>query len=240
YTFPMLCDSDVFKNNDVRMALKHAVDREAMVKTILLGYGYAGNDHPITASNRFFNAELEQRQYDPDKARFYMRKAGLDKLRVQLHASDAAYAGAVDTSVMFKEQAKKAGIEIDVSREPSDGFWSSVWHKKPFCTSFWYSSLTADRMFSLGYARDASWNESHWKHERFNQLLTSARGELNDTLRREMYNEMQQLCRDEGGSIIPMFASSVAARTTRVAHGGATAPFGELDGLRIIERWWLA
>uniref|UniRef100_UPI0035632D0E ABC transporter substrate-binding protein n=1 Tax=Marinobacter sp. TaxID=50741 RepID=UPI0035632D0E len=47
YTFPMLCDSDVFKNNDVRMALKHAVDREAMVKTILLGYGYAGNDHPI-------------------------------------------------------------------------------------------------------------------------------------------------------------------------------------------------
>jgi len=32
----------------------------------------------------------------------------------------------------------------------------------------------------------------------------------------------------------------VAARSTRVAHGGLTAPYGELDGLRLIERWWQA
>jgi peptide/nickel transport system substrate-binding protein len=23
-------------------------------------------------------------------------------------------------------------------------------------------------------------------------------------------------------------------------HGGQTAPYGELDGLRVIERWWQA
>ncbi|MBH2035933.1 MAG: peptide ABC transporter substrate-binding protein, partial [Pseudomonadales bacterium] len=57
---------------------------------------------------------------------------------------------------------------------------------------------------------------------------------------REMYNEMQSLCRDDGGAIVPLFASSVAARSNRVAHGSQTAPYGELDGLRVIERWWQA
>lgn len=240
YTFPMLCDSQQFANNDIRLAMKHGIDREALLNTVLRGYGVVGNDHPIQPGSRFLNAELAQRTYDPDQARFYLRKAGVESLKVRLQASDAAYTGAVDASVLFKEQARAAGIEIDVVREPADGFFANVWNKQPFTTSFFYSSLTADRMFSIGYAKGAAWNESHWDHPRFNQLLNAARGELNEPLRREMYNEMQQLCRDEGGSIIPLFANSVAARSNRVTHGGVTAPYGELDGLRVIERWWQA
>jgi peptide/nickel transport system substrate-binding protein len=240
YTFPMLTDSQVFQNNDVRMAMKHAINRETLLASVLYGYGLVGNDHPIQPGSRFINTALEQRTYDPDKSRFYLKKAGLDSLKVRLQASDAAYTGAVDASVLFKEQARAAGIDIDVVREPADGFFSNVWMKQPFTTSFWYSSLTADRMFSIGYAKGAAWNETHWDNGRFNQLLNAARGEMNDPLRREMYNEMQALCRDDGGAIVPLFASSVAARSKRVSHGELTAPYGELDGLRVIERWWQA
>ena len=240
YTFPMLCDSNEFNNNDIRMAMKHAINRETLLASVLHGYGLVGNDHPIQPGSRFINAALEQRAYDPDKSRFYLRKAGVDSLKVRLQASDAAYTGAVDASVLFKEQARQAGIDIDVVREPADGYFSNVWMKQPFTTSFWYSSLTADRMFSIGYAKGAAWNETHWDNARFNQLLTAARGEMNAPLRQEMYNEMQALCRDDGGAIVPLFASSVAARSNRVSHGPLTAPYGELDGLRLIERWWLA
>ncbi|MGZ7459429.1 ABC transporter substrate-binding protein [Pseudomonas sp. Ma2-10] len=240
YTFPMLCDSQDFKNNDIRLAMKHAVNRETLLALVLHGYGLVGNDHPIQPGSRFINTALEQRSYDPDKSRFHLRKAGVESLKVRLQASDAAYTGAVDASVLFKEQARQAGIDIDVVREPADGFFSNVWMKQPFTTSFWYSSLTADRMFSIGYAKGAAWNETHWDNGRFNQLLNAARGEMNDPLRREMYNEMQALCRDDGGAIVPLFASSVAARSKRVSHGELTAPYGELDGLRVIERWWQA
>ncbi|MNO56289.1 Heme-binding protein A precursor [compost metagenome] len=240
YTFPMLCDSQEFKDNNIRMAMKHGIDRDALLGTVLHGYGLVGNDHPIQPGSRFLNTALEQRKYDPDKARFYLKQAGVDSFKVRLQASDAAYAGAVDASVLFKEQARKAGIDIDVVREPADGYFSNVWNKQPFTSSFWYSSLTADRMFSIGYAKGAAWNESHWDNPRFNQLLNAARGELNEPLRREMYNEMQQICRDDSGAIVPLFANSVAARSNRVAHGGQTAPYGELDGLRLIERWWQA
>jgi peptide/nickel transport system substrate-binding protein len=240
YTFPMMTDSQPFQNNDIRMALKHAIDREAMLKKVLRGYGQIGNDHPIPPSDRFFNQTIAQRQYDPDKARFYLRKAGIDRLKVKLQTTETVYSGAVDAAVLFQENARKAGIEIDVAREPADGYWNNVWGKQPFCASYFYNRPTADQMFSIGYGKGATWNDTHWENERFNKLLINARSELNETLRGEMYHEMQQLVHDNNGNIIPVYANSVAARSTRVAHGNATSPFGILDGLRAIERWWMA
>ena len=51
---------------------------------------------------------------------------------------------------------------------------------------------------------------------------------------------MQALVRDEGGSIIPMYANYVDARSTRVTHGEKIASNWELDGRKLLERWWTA
>ena len=50
---------------------------------------------------------------------------------------------------------------------------------------------------------------------------------------------MQQLCRDEGGSIIPVFADHLIAYSTKLGHG-VIAGNWELDGFHLIERWWFA
>ena len=49
--------------------------------------------------------------------------------------------------------------------------------QKPFVASYWSGRVTEDWMFSVGYAEDAAWNETVWKHERFNILLKQARAE---------------------------------------------------------------
>jgi len=46
-TVPMLFNSKPYDNNDVRLGLKYALDREEQVNKILKGYGSVGNDHPI-------------------------------------------------------------------------------------------------------------------------------------------------------------------------------------------------
>jgi peptide/nickel transport system substrate-binding protein len=240
YTFPMLVDSPVFQDNNVRLAMKHAVDREAIVKNILHGYGTVGNDHCVSPGSSYFNHDMEQRSFDPDKVDFYLKKAGLDRLPVTINASDAAFGGAVDAAILFQEATRSTKIDLNVVREPADGYWSNVWGKKPLCTSFWYSSLTPERIMGLGYAKDSGWNETHWKNERFEQLLATVRAENEETKRREIYNDMQALVSDEGGAIVPVFASALAARSNKITHSGVTSPWGELDGLRVIERWWQA
>lgn len=239
YTMPMFCDRAPFDDVNVRLALKYAIDREALVDTVLSGYGRVGNDSPITPANRFFNADMPQRHYDPDRARHHLKQAGLDALSVDLHASDAAFTGAVDTAVLFKEHAQKAGVQINVVREPEDGYWSDVWLKVPFCTSYWNGRPTEDAMFSLAYAADAKWNESHWQNERFNKLLPIARAELDESKRQDMYNEMQELVKDDGGTVIPMYASYVFAHDDSIQHG-PLASNRALDGWKAIERWWKA
>ncbi len=238
YTTPMRTDTAPFDNNDLRLALKYAVDREIMLDFMLNGTGALGNDHPISLANRY-HADLPQREYDPDKAKFHLKKAGHSTIDLELHASDAAFAGAADAGVLFKEHAAKAGINIKVVRRPSDGYWSDVWMKVPWCTGFWFGRPTEDMMFSTAYAERAAWNDSYWKHERFNKLLVQARAELDSDKRAGMYAEMQQLVRDEGGVVIPIFADYLMAASDKLAHG-PVATNTEMDGLKLPERWWFA
>ncbi|WP_439859000.1 ABC transporter substrate-binding protein [Pseudomonas sp. MBLB4136] len=237
YTLPMNTTLAPFNDNNVRMALKHALDRKALVQTLLRGYGEVANDHPISPGYRYFNKELAQREYDPEKARFYLKQAGLSSLKVDLSAADAAFAGAVDAAVLFKEHAAKAGIDINVMREPNDGYWDNVWMKKPWSMSYWGGKPTEDWAFSVAYAKGAAWNESFWDNERFNTLLVAARAELDEKLRAEMYGEMQGLLRDDGGALVPMFANYVGATSTKIGHDALAANW-DLDGLRAAERWW--
>ena len=239
YSIPMHTQLSPFDNNDVRLALKYAIDRQALLDTILRGSGYLGNDFPIGKANRFraTEAEIPQREYDPDKARFHLKKAGYDKIDVTLQAADAAFVGAVDTGVLYSEHAAAAGINLTVDRVSEDGYWNDTWLSSPFCFSYWFGRPTEDMMFSTTYAADASWNDAHWQHERFNKLLVQARAELDTALRREMYVEMQLIVRDEGGTVIPVFASDLMAGTDRLRHGPVAANI-QMDGLRVAERWW--
>jgi len=237
YTVPMLTTIKPYDNNDVRLGLKYAFDRELMVKQIMRGYGYVGNDHPIPRNNKYFASELPQRKYDPEKAKFHLKKAGLLDHTYKLHAADAAFPGAVDAAVLYQEQAAKAGIKVKVVREPDDGYWENVWIKKEWCMCYWSGRPTADWMFSLAYTADANWNDTKWKHPKFNQLVKAARAELDDKKRRDMYVECQQIVSDEGATPIPMFALQLSAASAKLGFENPAANW-EFDGFRLPERWW--
>lgn len=236
FTMPMHTDVRPFDNNDVRLALKYAIDREFILKIALRGYGSVGNDHPISSNQRFYAADLPQRKYDPDKARFLVKKAGMENHTFRLHTSSLN--NFMDHALLFKEHAAKAGIRIKVIRESEDGYWSDVWLKKPFVSCQWGQRMTADMMLSIGYTEDASWNDTHFHHEQFNKLVKSARAELDEAKRREMYYECQKILRDEGGAIVHVFKDHVDAASDKVKYANLTNATLEGDDGRSAERWW--
>lgn len=238
YSMPMRCDTDPYKSNDIRLALKYSLDREALLQNVLRGHGYIGNDHPIGRANRYLAKDLPQRQYDPDKAKFHLKQAGVDKLNVELSASDAAFAGAVDAAVLYKEQAAKAGIDVKVIREPNDGYWSNVWMNKPFCMCYWGGRSTEDWMFVSAYAAESEWNDAFWQHDRFNKVLVEARSELDEAKRAEMYAELQTIVSNEGGTAIPIFNNYIFATSNNVGHPETLGNDWAMDGLRAPVRWW--
>ncbi|RFB81002.1 ABC transporter substrate-binding protein [Methylovirgula sp. 4M-Z18] len=234
----MMIDRPPFDNADIRQALKHAIDREQILKAMFSGYGSVGNDHPIPKSDPYFNTELPQTKYDPEKAKFYFKKAGLTDPSIVLQASDAAFSGAVDMATLFQASASKADIKIDVKKESADGFWENVWLKGAFVTSYWGGRPAATQMFGVAYKSDAPWNETHWNRPAFDKLLADARSELDEAKRKKYIWAMQEMVHNEGGSLIPAFRDWLDAHNNKV--GGHTPHFGfDLDNGRLAEKAWL-
>ncbi|MCR8726650.1 ABC transporter substrate-binding protein [Frigidibacter sp. ROC022] len=239
-TMPMFCDTAPFDNVDVRTALKLSMNRQEIIDKIAFGAATMGNDFHIAPVQPFYPTDIPQHEYDPDKAKSLLKKAGAEGMSISLHTADSVFSGAVDMCVLYSEQAKASGINIDVVREPNDGYYSDVWLKKPFTAVSWGARPTPDVMFTLAYKSDAAWNESHWQNERFNELLLQAKAELDQNLRAEMYREMSLLMHDDGGTIIPFFNNFVFAHSTKVQHNPDLAASWACDGARAPSRWWFA
>ncbi len=237
-TMPMFCDVAPFDDVDVRNALKLSIKREEMVETILFGAGSVANDFHHSPAMPYYPDDIEQRTYDPDKAKSLLKKAGKENLSVTLSSADSIATGAVDVAILYAEHAKAAGIDIKVSREPNDGYWSDVWLKKPWCMVAWGARPTPDVMYSLAYKDDAAWNESHWQNEEFNKLLDQAKSELDDSLRAEMYRDMAILAKDDGGTVIPYWMNFVYGKRKNIGTTGEYTNAWQLDGYRACSRWW--
>ena len=241
-TLPMRTDTAPFDNNDVRMAVKLMIDRKQWLEKVIQGYGELGNDSPIGPANiyRATADELPQRDYDPEKARYHLKKAGLSKLSIQYHAAETGFGGAVDAGQLMRATAAAAGIDVEVVREPNVGYWSNVWMKKAFSACYWSGRPTENWIFSQLYAADASWNDTYWKHDKFNKLLVQGRAELDTSKRRDIYVEMQQILHNEGGLLLPLFQSDVMAYHKRLHVPEVVGANWELDGAKNAERWWFA
>ena len=239
YPFNMFCDTAPFDNNDLRMALKLAMNREQMLQQILRGYGTVGNDFPINTAYPLFPEGIEQRVFDPEKAAEFYKKSGHSG-PIVLRTSEVAFPGAVDAAQLYQQSCAEAGIQIEIRREPGDGYWSEVWNKQPFCLSYWGGRSTQAQMYSTGYVSDADWNDTRFMRPEFDKMLYAARGELDEDKRKAIFRDMALMIRDEGGLIVPFFNQFMDAILASKIGGYEKHTEGALmDGYALAECWLL-
>jgi peptide/nickel transport system substrate-binding protein len=188
---------------------------------------------------KFWSDTPPQYSYNVEKAKEHLKKAGLTTVSVDLSVANAAFPGAVDAALLFKDQAAKAGITINIVREPDDGYWSKVWRQKNFVGVDWYGRATVDWLYSTTLAKDAAWNDTKFDHPRFNELLVQGRAETDEAKRTAIYAEMQKIVHDEGGLIVVAFANYINGVSNKLQSGevGGIYP---MDNFKLAERWWMA
>ncbi|AHD08957.1 ABC transporter substrate-binding protein [Phaeobacter gallaeciensis] len=239
YVFIMHCDTAPFDNNELRLALKYAINRDEMVDKVLRGYGSVGNDMPVNAAYPLFDDSIPQRPFDPAKAAEHYKKSGHDGSPITLRVSDVAFPGALDAAQLFQQSANAAGIPLELKREPGDGYWSEVWNAQPFCASYWGGRPVQDQMYSTAYLSTADWNDTRFKREDFDKLLFAARGELDEAKRKALYSQMGMMVRDEGGLICPMFNDFIEATSSKV-QGWVVDSTGDTMAGKWSHKCWLA
>ena len=208
-TISMWVDTPPFDNIKVRQALKKVVDRQAMIDTVLLGFGEQGADNPVPlTSPASFTKEAPKQ--DIEGAKKLLAEAGHpDGLKLDFYTAEGV-PGMVRMAQVFAEMAKPAGFDINVIVTPAESYWDDVWLKKPFLTSAW-SMRPPGEGLAVAYTQSAKWKETHWERPDYDALLLKANTTVYEAERLKHHQEVGKLLTDEGGVIIPMFVHQVLA-----------------------------
>jgi peptide/nickel transport system substrate-binding protein len=184
-----------------------------MIDVVIQRHGSIAYDHPVWAGDPY-QLVLDRAQ-DIEKAKELLAEAGYpDGLTVELYVSDID-AFMIPMAVVYKEQAAKAGINVEIEQVPSDDFWSEYWMVEAFVGTHW-GQRPADQILNEAFRCGATWNETYWCNETYEQLLDDARKELDLAKRIELYQKAQQVLVDDGGAIIPFFKNEIDIMNARV------------------------
>jgi peptide/nickel transport system substrate-binding protein len=239
FAFVAHCDTDPYSNNDIRLALKYGIDRQKIVDAVYKGFATIGNDTTVAPSQKYFAKDIPQRPYDPDKAAFHFKKAGLANATMELQVSEGAFSGATDAAVLYQEAMKKAGLDLQVKRVSGDGYWDNVWLKVPFCAVYWGGRPTCDNQLSQTFLSTANWNDTNWKRPEFDKLLAAARAELDEAKRTHMYADAQRMIVDDGGMVCFAIGDYLDGYSKKV-KGTAPHPHYDMCDQRVAEKGWFA
>lgn len=208
-TISMWVDTPPFDKVQVRQALKAVVDRQAMIDTVLLGFGEPGADNPVPLGSPASYVK-EPPKRDVEKAKRLLAEAGHpDGLKFDLYTAEGV-PGMVRMAQVFAEQAKEAGIDINVIVTPADSYWDDTWLKQPILTSAW-SMRPPGEGLAVAYTQNAKWKETHWERPDYDALLLKANTTVDAEERIKLYQEAGRILAEEGGVIIPMFVHQVLA-----------------------------
>ncbi len=233
----MMVDRPPFDKPDLRLAMKYLLDREKVLKTIMKGYGQLGNDHLFAPDDPFYNKELPQRGRDLDKARYHLKKAGMENAKLELHVGEPVYAS-VEIGMMLQAEATRIGLTIDLKREPADGYYTNIWRKRSFHAGEWNARPTDDLLLTTGFKSDAEWNESQYKNPRLDMLIDQGRSTLDFAKRKEIYGEVQKILYEDGCNVIPCFTNYLCGINKKV-RGLVPVKTGGLGGFNYADTVWI-
>ena len=211
--FTMRVDQAPFNDPRVRQAFRLMVDRKQMVKQVLGGHGTVGNDM-YAPFDTCYPSKAPQRTQDIAKAKQLLAAAGKSNLSVTLTTSPAA-AGLVEAAQVFAQQAKAAGVTVEVKKVDPGEFYGDNYLKWTFSQDFWFTRDYLPQSANSGF-KSSPYNETHWDNSKWNDLVNQANATLDQTKRCDLVQQAQKIEYDEGGYIIWGFPNNLDAHAANV------------------------
>lgn len=211
--FTMRVDQPPFNDPKVRQAFRLIVDRKQMVEQVLGGHGTVGNDM-YAPFDTCYAKDIPQRAQDIAKAKQLLAEAGKSNLSVDLVTSSAA-AGMVEAAQVFAQQAKAAGVTVNVKKVDPGEFYGDKYLQWTFSQDFWFTRDFLPQTAASGFT-SSPYNETHWDNKAWSDLVNKASATVDMTSRCALIEKAQQIEFDDGGYIIWGFPNSVDAYSAAV------------------------
>ena len=220
-----------FKNVLVRQALNYAINRQAIVQLAYQGHATPGASF-MPYKMKFFDSGIAPYPYDPAKAKQLLAKAGYPHgFSAFLITVSGDVAGQAE-AIVLKSELAAVGININIQAyelltayDKEDGGHSE------FGERYWTNDIIdPDEVATFGADCQGGANafNSYWCDSQVNNLVTQARGELNDSTRQQMYDQIQQIVYQQSPFIVVDY-SPYRYGVGDWVHGFHVTPLGNYD-----------
>ena len=220
--FTMRVDQPPFKDVRVRQAMRLLVNRPQMIDSALDSYGTAASD-VFSPYDPDFDRSLVREQ-DIPQAKFLLKQAGMEGLKVDLVTS-AVLSGVVAMATVLAEQAQAAGVTVTVKNVQPGTFFGPNYLQWTFSQDY-YSYFPYLTQVGQSMLPSSPYNETHNNNSHYTSLYNQANATANEGLRKEILQEMQQIDFNQGGYIIPAFTDTLDAYSTKIT-GYAQSRLGQ-------------
>ena len=216
YGFWLNMDKDIFKDRSLRHAFAHAMNIEKVIEKVFrsdpdrLEHGYVGY-------GRYSNDRIKARRFDIEKVTRYMRDAGWDKgpdgIWVKNHrrfSVEITYGAEQHTRwlVVLKEEAKKAGIELNLQVLDPSTWFKKISESKQQAVVLGFSTGMRPRYWQSWHSENAhkprTNNITNTDDPELDKLIDRYRNSLEEEERIALSHEIQEMIHDMG-AFVPTF-----------------------------------
>jgi peptide/nickel transport system substrate-binding protein len=211
--FTMRVDRAPFNDVRVRTALKLSVNRSQMLEQVFGGYGTVGNDVWGIYDPDFYHG-LPQRVQDIEQAKSLLKSAGQSSPQAVLVTTPAA-PGMVQAAQVLATQASASGFQIKLQQQQPTPYYAQSYLKVTFSQDY---LPFLPYLVDAGYTTvaGASYNSTHFSDPTYNGYYKRAIETTDNTVRREMIQQMLEVDYHEGGYCIPFFYPVIDGVTDKV------------------------
>jgi peptide/nickel transport system substrate-binding protein len=155
----------------VRQAINYAIDRDALLEGILLGYG-TSTSQAFGESNQAFDSSLDDYYtYDPDKARDLLEEAGVTSLTLEMPELNAPYSAIYP---LLKQELADVGITLNSFQVPPDQLITELRSGKYPVFFMSLGSAQAWRDIQTWFIPTAPWSPNGSTDPELEQLINEA------------------------------------------------------------------
>jgi len=189
-----------FGDRRVRLAVNHAIDREAIRDHVMEGLsqpaglltppGVHGNTPALDASYAF----------DPERARALLAEAGYpDGFKVRLDCPNDRYNNDEEICQALVPMLARAGIEVALDLQPRTRHFPKIQNRETDFYMLGWGTPTLDSAFVLDYLVEAggAWNATGFDNLRLNQLVAGMAAETDPARRDAMIAEAWEIVREQ-------------------------------------------
>ncbi len=215
----------------VRQAINYAIDREALVKLVLSGYGSPATSF-FPKDMLYFDSDLQGYPYDVEKAKQLMAESsypdGFDTDLVEV-SNDAVGNG---TAIIVKQNLAEIGINVNIQNyELATAYDKERQPDAQMGQRYWTNDIIdPDEVVTFAVDKDAGAHAffTWYDNPHAVDLVNTARTELDPDKRRAMYYEIQQIMNDDA-VFVPLFYSPYRYATGEWVQGFHVSPLGNYN-----------